>query len=139
MGMANPNLELVHQALAAYQAGDLERLRKLMDPEIEVVGGNGLINAGTYQGFDGFLDWIRRWEEAWDPVNYELREITEVTDSLLIVTVHTMGRGAASGLPIDSLFGWLYELRDGRAIRFHVYVTVDEALQVANRLVEATR
>jgi ketosteroid isomerase-like protein len=75
--MANPNVALVQEALIAYQAGDLDRLRELFDPEIEIVG--------------------------------------------------------------DSLFGWLYEIRDGRATRFHVYVTIDEALQVANGLVETAQ
>jgi ketosteroid isomerase-like protein len=95
--MANPNVALVYEALGAYQTGDLERLRELFDPEIEIVGGNGLINTGTYRGFDGFLDWIAQWEEAWDPVTYDLRDVVEVTDSLFVVAVHTVGRGAASG------------------------------------------
>jgi ketosteroid isomerase-like protein len=137
--MANPNLALIQEALIAYQAGDLDRLRELFDPEIEIVGGNGLINAGTYHGFEGFLDWIRQWEEAWDPVNYELQEVTEVTDSLFVVAVHTVGRGAGSGIPIDGIFGWLYEITNGRATRFHTYISVDEALEIANRLVQAAR
>lgn len=137
--MENPNVALVRQALDAYQREDQDRLRELLDPQIEVVGGNGLINAGTHFGFDGFLDYVRRWEDAWDGIEYELRDVIEVTDSLLVAAVHTVGRGAASGVRIDSVFGWLWDLNEDRATRFHVYVTADEALDVANGLVEAAR
>jgi ketosteroid isomerase-like protein len=133
------NVELVYAALAAYQRGDQDELRGLMDPDIEVHGESGLINAGTYHGFEGFLEWIAEWEEAWDPVNYELLEPIEIGESLLVVPVHTVGRGAVSGVEIDSVFGWLYEIRDGRSTRFHVYVTVDRALEVARELAQVPK
>jgi len=135
-GMENPNIGLIYEALGAYQAGDQRRLRELIDPDIEVRGGNGLINVGTYKGFDGFMEWIGRWEEAWDPISYEPQDIVEVDDSLFVVAVHTMGRGAASGVEIDTVFGWVCQIEDGHATRFHIYVTVDEALDVARGLAE---
>jgi ketosteroid isomerase-like protein len=139
MEESRSNIELVYAALAAYQRGDQDELRRLMDPEIEVHGESGLINAGTYHGFDGFMEWIGQWEEAWDPVTYELLDPIEVGDSLVVVPVHAVGRGAVSGVEIDSVFGWLYEIRDGLATRFHVYVTVDGAVDVARDLAKAPR
>ena len=35
------------------------------------------------------------------------------------------------------MFGWMYEFRDGKAVRFHTYATVDDALQAARSLAEA--
>jgi ketosteroid isomerase-like protein len=48
-----------------------------------------------------------------------------------------VGRGAGSGLEIDDVFGWLFDVRDGKMARFHAYTEVDEALQAAERLAES--
>src|SRR3954466_13265318 len=56
--MSNPNVALVYEILGAYQQGDEEKLRSLMHPEAEVYGAPGLINAGTYHGYEGFRGWL---------------------------------------------------------------------------------
>jgi hypothetical protein len=40
------------------------------------------------------------------------------------------------GVEIDSVFGWMYEFRDGRGTRFHVYQTVESALDAARKLAD---
>jgi ketosteroid isomerase-like protein len=123
-------------ALVAYQRGDNETLRELMHPEIEIYSEPGMINAGTYSGFDGYRRWASQWEEAWDEIRYEPLEIIDISDTLLVARVRVVGRGAGSGIEIDREFGYLYELRDGRGTRFHVYVNADRAVEAANRLAE---
>ena len=123
--------------LGVYLSGDQEALREIIDPSAEIYGAPGLINSGTYFGYDGFQEWIREWEEAWDSVDYDLQEMIQVGDSIVVVPAHIVGRGAGSGVETDSLFGWLFEFRNGRATRFHAYVSPDEALEAAKRLTES--
>jgi ketosteroid isomerase-like protein len=132
--MSNPNVALVYEILGAYQQGDEDQLRALMHPEGEIYAPPGLINAGTYHGYEGFREWLSHWEDAWDEINYELGEPIEVDESVIVVPVHVVGVGAVSGLRIDSVFGWLYQWVDGLSRRFHVYPTVEEALEAARRL-----
>jgi ketosteroid isomerase-like protein len=134
--MANPNIERVYELLAAYLNGDQDKIRQLIHPEGEIYGAPGIVNAGTYHGYEGFRQWVSQWEEAWAEISYELGDLVEVDESLLVVPVHIVGRGAGSGVEIDKTFGWLYEWRDGVATRFHVYPSVEEALDAAPRLVE---
>ena len=122
--------------LIGYQQGDGETLRSLMHPEIESYSEPGMINAGTYSGFAGFRRWAAQWEEAWDEVSYEPLEFIDVSDTLLVARVRVVGRGAGSGLETDREFGYLYELRDGRCTRFHLYVSVNSAVEAARRLAE---
>lgn len=132
--MSSGNVELVQKVLGAYLTGDEETLRSMIPPDSEVHGAPGIINSGTYRGFDGFQEWVKHWEEAWDEINYELLETIEVGDNFVVVPAHVFGKGAGSGLEIDSVFGWMYEFRDGQVVRFHTYATVDDALEAARRL-----
>ena len=132
--MSSGNIELVQRMLGVYLSGDREGLRAIIDPEAEIYGAPGLINSGTYTGFEGFQEWIRQWEEAWEQVDYDLGEMVEVGDSIVVVPAGIVARGSGSGIETDSTFGWLFEFRDGRATRFHAYVSPDEALEAAERL-----
>jgi ketosteroid isomerase-like protein len=132
--MSSANVELVQKVLGAYLTGDEGTQREMIPPDAEVYGAPGIINAGTYHGYEGFQQWVRQWEEAWDEINYELGEMIEVGNSFVVVPAHIVGRGAGSGLEIDSVFGWMYEFQGGKAVRFHTYATVDDALEAARRL-----
>jgi ketosteroid isomerase-like protein len=133
--MANPNVQRVYETLVAYQQGDEERLRELIDPEGEIYGAPGIVNAGTYYGYEGFRQWVSQWEEAWEEISYELGELIEVDGSVLVAPVHIVGRGAASGLETDMTFGWLYQWEDGKMIRYQVHPSVEEAVDAAGELV----
>jgi len=130
------NAELVVEALTAYQQGDEETLRELMDPEVEIYAEPGMINAGRFTGFEGFKQWVSQWEEAWDAASYEPLEFVEVDDRRLVVRVRVVGRGAGSGVEIDREFGYLYEIEDGRSTRYHLYDSVEKAVEAAHRLAE---
>jgi ketosteroid isomerase-like protein len=135
--MPSDNVEFVTRMLGAYLTGDEETLRASIPPDGEIYGAPGLLNSGIYRGYEGFRQWISQWEEAWGEVDYELGEPTDIGDTFVVLPVHVVGRGAGSGVEIDSTFGWLYEVSDGQMVRFHAYPAVDEALQAAKRLSES--
>jgi ketosteroid isomerase-like protein len=120
--------------LGAYLSRDEDALEAIIDPAAEIYGAPGLINSGTYTGYDGFQQWIRQWEEAWEEVSYDLQRMIDVGDSIVVVPAHVIARGAGSGLETDSVFGWLFEFRGGRAVRFHAYASPEEALKTAKAL-----
>lgn len=99
--MPNANIELDHELLGAYLGGDEERLREQMDPEIAIHRAPGIVNAGAYHGFAGFQLWISQSEEI------------------------------SSGAETASVFGWLFEPSDGRAVRFRVHPALEDALTAA--------
>jgi ketosteroid isomerase-like protein len=126
--------ELVAAAFGAYEEGDLETLRRMVDPEIEVYSEPGVLNSGRYVGFDGWQQWIAQWEEAWEEMTYEPLEMIEIGDSLLVAPTRVVGKGAGSGVEIDAVFAYLYEVRDGRITRFHTYLDKEGALEAAGKL-----
>jgi ketosteroid isomerase-like protein len=134
MSSAKTNVEVVYEMLAAYESGDEAALQAMIHPEGEIYGHPEIVNSGTYHGFDGFQQWVRAWEEAWAELSYDIGELVEVGDTVIVAPVHVVGRGAGSGLEIDRVFGWLWEWRDGRATRFHVYPNVELAMDAARKL-----
>ena len=135
--MPSSNVELVQKLVGAYLSGDEETLRSMIGPGSEIHGAPGLINSGTYSGYEGFRQWVGEWEDAWEEISYELEEMIEFGDSIIVTPVHVVGRGAGSGAEIDAVFGWLYEFRDGKAVKFHTYVTVGDALESAETMAES--
>jgi len=135
--MSSGNAELVQRLLVAYLNGDEETLRSMIAPDGEIYGAPGLINSGTYHGFEGFQQWTDSWEEAWQEVTYELRDAIEFGEHVIVIPAHIVAKGAGSGVETDNVFGWMYEFREGRVVRFHTYGTLDEALEAAKGLAEA--
>ncbi len=127
-------MELLLEAFAANERGDEDALRELMHPEIEVYAEPGMINSGRYTGWQGWLDWTSQWNEAWEEVSYEPLEFIEVGDSVVVAPTRVVGRGAGSGLEIDRVFAYVYELRDGKGVRFHTYGSKERALEAAAEL-----
>jgi ketosteroid isomerase-like protein len=134
--MPKSNTELTAEAFAAHARGDEDALRALMDPEIEIYAEPGLINAGRYSGWEGWRQWTGIWDEAWDEIRYEPLELIEVGDSVVVAPTRVVGRGAGSGLEIDRLFVYLYEIRGGKGVRFHTYGSKERAMEAARKLAE---
>ena len=135
--MSSENVQFVERMLGAYLSDDEETMRASIAPDGEIYGAPGLVNSGIYYGYDGFRKWISQWEEAWGEVDYELREPIELGETFVVLPVRITGRGAGSGVEVDSVFGWLYEVKDGMMARFHAYPTVNAALEAARRLSES--
>ena len=125
------NAQLATEMLAAYQRGDREGLEALIEPGIEIHGAPGLVNTGTYSGIDGFMQWTAAWEDAWEDSHYEMVEMNEVSDEILVGAVRVKATGRNSGVPIKAVYGYLWEIRNGKATRFHVYESHEEALRSA--------
>jgi ketosteroid isomerase-like protein len=130
------NAQLATEMLAAYQRGDQEALAGMIDPAIEIHGAGGIVNAGTFTGLDGFVQWTSAWEDAWEDSHYEIVELSEVSDDIVVGAVRVRATGRNSGVPIKAVYGYLWEIKNNKATRFHVYETHDEALRRAGELSE---
>ena len=126
--------ELAHSAIDAYNRGDVEAVLEQLDEQIEVYTAPGLVNAGTYNGHDGFLQWLAQWSEAWDEFRLELERIDFVGEHYEVVSVRQFGRGAGSGVEVEMRIAQLYEVHYGKATRLHYYPDRDAALAAAERL-----
>jgi ketosteroid isomerase-like protein len=137
---AERNIELVRAGVDAFTRGDIDAVLAIMDPDVEVFTPPGLANAGTYHGHEGFLHWTAQWLEAWEGFSIELEEIEAVGDAHVIAQIHQRARGRGSGVEVEMRIVYMFEARNGKAVRFHLYPDRDSALAaVRHRSADRTR
>ena len=118
------------EALDAVNRGDVEWLIEHSAPDIEIhrrgVAGEPVL----YTGADGIRDYFRDIAESWQLFEVDAEEIRESGDRVLAI-VNRRLRGRGSGIDIEDKFGFVYELRNGLAVRIWGYRNVGQAIAKA--------
>jgi ketosteroid isomerase-like protein len=115
------NLELVRSAFQAFDAGDVGGVLATLHPEVECHVSPRMMNSGTWQGVDGYLEMTEAWFEAFEDLRYEVFELEALDDRHVLASSHQVARGRESGVPVEMDVVFLFEVEDGCARRFHVY------------------
>jgi ketosteroid isomerase-like protein len=117
-------VEVIRSIYEAWRDG--RSARGFMDPEIEYVNPPDAIEPGTRTGPDTFA----RFRDAYDLSRIETHEFIETgNDVVVLATVYASGR--ASGIPVEWNQGYIWTVRDGKAVRFRWFNTHAEALKAA--------
>jgi ketosteroid isomerase-like protein len=128
MSQAEENVRLAREGFDAFNRGDVDAVLAMLDPEVEVFAAPEFPNSGTFHGHDGYLRWIGDWLEAWDRFVIEVLEIEPVGDDHVVSLVHQRGRGRGSGIEVAQDVAFMWKVRDGRAVRLHLYPDRDAAM-----------
>lgn len=128
------NLELLREAIDAYNRGDLSFVYARAADDIEVHAAEGLINTGTHHGRAAFESWMREWLEAWSDFEIEIRDVEEIDERFLVVDVIQRGTGSGSGIPVEMELVQMIDVRGGEIARLHLYTERDQALATVERL-----
>ena len=102
----------------------------LIDPEIEwlFIAIDG--SKESYRGIDGLNKWLGFMRETWEDLWWEPERMIDAGDLVVaFVTAHVRGRG--SGIELEVPLGNLWTFRDGRAVRFEMFMEPNEALEAA--------
>ena len=119
--MSRANVELVRGIYAAWRAGT--SARGFMDADIEYVNPPDAVETGTLRGPASF-GLIR---DAYDDVEVRPTRFIDAGDDVVVVAILTgVSRGAR--IPVERRQGYVWTIRDEKAIRFRWFSTPDEAL-----------
>ena len=119
------------RGIEATNRGDIDAVLELFDPEVEFQIAPGLGNAGTYRGHDGYRRGFGGWVEAFDDFSVDESELEAVGERHVVVDARQSGRGHGSGIEVEMRLGYLFELREGTVVRFHVLPDHDAAVAAA--------
>jgi ketosteroid isomerase-like protein len=113
----NANLELQHRFVSAVFAGDDATIRSLCHPEFELLQGAGMAFAGSYRGADGFLEFLRIFNETLEIERLEPVRTFLCDDPDRIVTQFEVSATVrSSGERFDSGMLELWTFRDGKVL-----------------------
>ena len=85
---------------------------------------------GVYVGRDSVIEASRRYWGTWDEYSLDADELIDAGSSVVVV-VHERGRGRGSGAPFDRRWAQVWTFREGRIVRWALFVDKAEALEAA--------
>jgi len=122
--MSQQNVQLVRSIYDAWREGT--SARGFMDPEIEYVNPPDAVEPGTRQGAASF----GRIRDAYDDVRVEPHEFIDAGEDV-VVLAQVRGVGRGSGVPIEWQHGYIWTVREGKAVRFRWFNDPAQALSAA--------
>jgi ketosteroid isomerase-like protein len=126
--MSEENLEIVRRIFTAFSGGDAAAMLQDMDPDMVLHVDQA--GQGVYRGHEGAIKSLADWTEDIDDFKVVPEEFLDNGDYVVVRTRQT-GRGKASGVPMEGLFWFVCQMREGKAVRIHVLPTEQAALEAA--------
>src|SRR3712207_2297737 len=99
--VATPNTRLYRRFVAAFNAREIEQIISMMHPEIEFQSRFAQMGGAVYHGHEGVRGWLDDLADAWEYLDVDISEATEIEQDRAVSLIRLHGRGRASGLHID--------------------------------------
>jgi ketosteroid isomerase-like protein len=128
--MTAEDIDLIRRMFEAFNAGDVEGMVALTHPDAEVYPMRAQLEGRAYRGHEGIREMIADITEDWDDLEMVTQKFVEGDDATA-VTGRLRGRGKASGVDVDVPMGWVWRVRDHRAIYAKAYSEEADALRAA--------
>ena len=127
--MSEENVEILREAIDAFNRGDGDTWIEYFDPEIEWHDVPSLPGGGVHRGQAALRRHFDDFSDTWGEVSTSIHEIESIDDQ--VVARHRwVAVGKESRIPVEiPETGAIYEFRQGRIFRVLQFVTHDEALE----------
>ena len=126
--MSQANVEIAKQAIDAYDRRDLDALRMLNDPNVEVDwSASRGVEAGVYRGIDAALRFYQGYFDAFEEIHIEPDCFVDAGESV-VVPNRSRSRGR-EGIEVFARSAFVFTFRDGRVIRVCLYQEREQALE----------
>ena len=130
--MSQENVEIVRQAAAAFNRGDLDTWVEYLADDIDYRAVEGAPDDhGPIHGKAEMRAYLQDWFDTFDDLKVEPLEVIDAGQDQAVAVVRFGGRAKLSGVEVDLTFAALYTVRDGKVARGREYWTRDEALEAA--------
>lgn len=124
------NVDIIRAGYEAFLSGDIESAFGVFAPDIEIYDDPSMVGEPVYRGPDGFARLLAVTTEGFEDVSYSADDFIEADDSVLVVA-RRAGRGVASGVRVEERQFHLWDMRDGVAVRFRLFLSRDDAFSAA--------
>ena len=118
--MSSETSDLIRRAYERFAQRDIAAILDLFDPGIEFYQTEELPWGGIYRGIPEVRDFFARLLQSIDS-RVESREIISAGDRVVIIA-RLHGIALATARPFDLTAVHVWTFRDGKAVRFEVYI-----------------
>ena len=119
--MSEQSVEVVKRAYAAFAEGDVPAVLGAFADDIEWHEAEGMPYGGVYRGGEAVA------QNVFGPISQDVegfavtpREFMAAGDAVAVVVSYT-GTGKATGRPLDLPVVHVWDIRDGKAVRFRQF------------------
>ena len=130
--MTQGNLEIARRQIEAANRLDVDTFVALASEDVE--GEDSMFwsePTRIYRGRAELREWLNRVIEPWESLRFEVEEMAEAADDLVLGRAVLTGRGEGSGVETQVRGWFLYWIVDGEIIRRQVFLERDAALEAA--------
>jgi ketosteroid isomerase-like protein len=121
------DLQAIRRGIDAYNAGDVEGVIEMTDPEAILVPVRSLLEGGEYRGHDGVRRFMADMEEDWAEREVEVEELRELDDGVLVLGSFRAVGG--SGTEVRYPVAWHSQMRNGKLVRLTAYSDQETAFR----------
>lgn len=118
----------------AFQRGDVGAMRRECLPDVVIVQPPEVPDTKTYFGLEGVKEAVEDWPQQWESFRFEVLEIIDVSDSVVVSVTRHHGRGAASGIEMNTIVAYVHTMVDGKLARLDMFFSKEQALAAASPL-----
>ena len=130
--MSQENVEIVREAAAAFNRGDLDAWLEYLADDIDYRAIEGAPDdPGPMHGKDAVRAYAQDWLDMFDEFRSEAVELIDAGEDRVIAVTKISGRAKLSGVETDLTYAALYTIRDGKVARGREYWTKEQALEAA--------
>jgi ketosteroid isomerase-like protein len=125
--MSQQNVEGVRAAFAAWNAGDMDAVRELYDPDVIVRTVEDWPEPGPYVGREAVMRFFEQLRDTWDTDTVELG--SDFIDAGDRVIVRQIWRGTGQGPEANMELTLVFTMRKGRIVYQEYFWDHAEALE----------
>ena len=125
------NVAIARKFIDAFNRLDVDTALADADPDIVLKEWVEAPGAQTYHGFEGVRAAISNWFETWEWMQVEIKDIAEVGDDSVLLTLYQRAKGTGSGIEVDLTTFSVYRFRDGKVKGIELYIERDAELEAA--------
>jgi ketosteroid isomerase-like protein len=127
--MSESDIDSLRRGYDAFNQRDLEGLLAFFDPDATWIPSSSAWGAGgTYHGHEGLVRLLEELERDWQVFQSVAQEFRQVGDWILVLG-DVLAIPKDGGKEIRSPTAWIWEMRDGKALRLQAYTEPRRALE----------
>ena len=125
--MPRSKTEVLTELAEDWRRGDLDAIRRNVDPDVEVDATVRVLNPAVYRGYDGLIEFGEEVDELWEITDSEVHRVLESDDEALVILTNTM-RARGSGVELAEPVAHRYLFRGDRVLRMTLLTDVKRAI-----------